>query len=89
MKKLHHPSSSKRNHLEHLQGLRHQLEWYHNWKVHGDKPDAAEEFIQNLAHAMAVDLETPADIIFPTVYTLLEKMMETRKVPRIWTLWQM
>lgn len=47
---------------------------YHNWKkVHGDKPDAAEEFIQNLAHAMAVDLETPVDIIFPTVYTFARR----------------
>lgn len=47
---------------------------YHNWKnAHGDKPDAADEFIGNLAKAMNVDLDTPVDIIFPTVYTFARK----------------
>lgn len=43
---------------------------YHTWKrAHPDKPDTADEFMKELADALGVDMETPVDIVFPTVYT--------------------
>lgn len=47
---------------------------YHNWKkVHGDKPDTADRFIEELSEAMGVDVNTPVRIVFPTVYTFARK----------------
>lgn len=47
---------------------------YHNWKVaHGDKPDTVDRFMDELQEAMGVDMDTPVDLMFPTVYTFARK----------------
>lgn len=47
---------------------------YHNWKkVHADKPDTVDQFMEELSEALGVDLDTPVKIVFPTVYTFARK----------------
>lgn len=47
---------------------------YHNWKRDNpDKPDAADELIDKLAEALGVDLDTPLQVVFPTVYTFARR----------------
>lgn len=47
---------------------------YHNWRsVHGEKPNTADRFMEELAEALGVDLDTPVKIVFPTVYTFARR----------------
>lgn len=47
---------------------------YHNWKKdNADKPDTVDRFMDELKEAIGVDMDTPVEIIFPTVYTFARK----------------
>lgn len=47
---------------------------YHNWKKeNGDKPETVDRFMSELAEAIGVDMDTPVEIIFPTVYTFARR----------------
>lgn len=47
---------------------------YHSWKAaNPDKPDTIDWFIAELQKILGVELDTPIDVIFPTVYTLARR----------------
>lgn len=47
---------------------------YHSWKTaNPDKPDTIDWFISELQRILGVDLDTPINVIFPTVYTLARR----------------
>lgn len=47
---------------------------YHSWKkAFPEKPDTVDEFISKLQKIIDVDLDTPINVIFPTIYTLTRR----------------
>lgn len=54
----------------------YSISWsgYHSWKAaNPTKPDTVDWFISELQRILAVDLDTPINVVFPTVYTLARK----------------